>query len=195
MRSATYWRYGPAGGQVAEFHYRAFWGYVVPIGSFTAAQSWFIAIAGTLASLAFGLFVWWVFRRASSSTLRYFGLRAFRFQVYFSLIYYPLFTLLGFDGDWRTIYDFSATPLLSLADGRHSRRIPVSYSGAETGRDGLKRQVTRASLNKNNLNDWPWPQPPHHKMHSCKFRLLMACGAAAPSTKRRPTREVPGPEQ
>ncbi len=104
-----------SGGQVAEFHYRAFWGYVVPIGSFTAPQSWFIAVAGTLASLAFGLFVWWVFRRASSSTLRYFGLRAFRFQVYFSLIYYPIFTLLGFDGDWRTIYDFSATLLLSLS--------------------------------------------------------------------------------
>ncbi len=104
-----------SGGQVAEFHYRAFWGYVVPIGSFTTAQSWFIAIAGTLASLAFGLFIWWVFRGASSSTLRYFGLRAFRFQVYFSLIYYPIFTLLGFDGDWRTIYNFSATPLLSLA--------------------------------------------------------------------------------
>lgn len=103
-----------SGGQVAEFHYRAFWGYVVPIGSFTAPQSWFIAVAGTLASLAFGLFVWWVFRRASSSTLRYFGLRAFRFQVYFSLIYYPIFTLLGFDGDWRTIYNLSATPLLSL---------------------------------------------------------------------------------
>jgi len=104
-----------SGGQVAEFHYRAFWGYVVPIGSFTAAQNWFIAIAGTLASLAFGLLVWLLLRRASSSTLRYFGLRAFRFQVYFSLIYYPLFTLIGFDGDWRTIYDFIATPVLSLS--------------------------------------------------------------------------------
>jgi len=61
------------------------------------------------------LFVWLLFRRASSSTLRYFGLRAFRFQVYFSLIYYPLFTLLGFDGDWRTIYDFAATSILSLS--------------------------------------------------------------------------------
>ncbi len=106
-----------AGGQIADggFQYRGFWGYVVPAGNFTAAQNWFIAIAGTLASLAFGLFVWLLFRRASSSTLRYFGLRAFRFQVYFSLIYYPIFTLLGFDGDWRTIYDFSATLILSLA--------------------------------------------------------------------------------
>ena len=105
-----------SGGQIAEggFQYRGFWGYVIPVGNFTAVQNWFIAIAGTLASLAFGLFVWFFFRRASSSTLRYFGLRAFRFQVYFSLIYYPVFTLLGLDGDWRTIYDFSATPILSL---------------------------------------------------------------------------------
>ena len=101
------------GGQVIEFHYRAFWGYVVPQGNFTPAQNWFIAIAGTLGSLIFGLVIWLVFRRAPSQTLRYFGLRAFRFQVYFSLIYYPLFTLLGFAGDWRTIYDFSATPQLS----------------------------------------------------------------------------------
>lgn len=102
-----------SGGQVAEFHYRAFWGYVVPQGNFTPAQTWFIAVAGTVGSLLFGVAIWLLLRHASSTTLRYFGLRAFRFQVYFSLIYYPVFTLLGFNGDWRTIYDFSATPILS----------------------------------------------------------------------------------
>jgi tetratricopeptide (TPR) repeat protein len=123
-----------SGGQVAEFHYRAFWGYVVPIGSFTAAQSWFIAIAGTLASLLFGLLVWLFFRRASSSTLRYFGLRAFRFQVYFSLIYYPLFTLIGFDGDWRTIYDFTATPILSLSTAViHAGFLLLFWRGDRSG--------------------------------------------------------------
>ena len=123
-----------AGGQVAEFHYRAFWGYVVPIGSFTAAQSWFIAIAGTLASLLFGLLVWLFFRRASSSTLRYFGLRAFRFQVYFSLIYYPLFTLMGFDGDWRTIYNFTATPILSLTTAViHAGFLLLFWRGDRSG--------------------------------------------------------------
>ncbi len=101
------------GGRVVEFQYRAFWGYVVPQGDFTPAQSWFIAIAGTLGSLLFGLAIWLIMRRARSKTLRYFGLRAFRFQVYFSLIYYPLFTVIVPIGDWRTIYDFSATPLLS----------------------------------------------------------------------------------
>jgi tetratricopeptide (TPR) repeat protein len=123
-----------SGGEVAEFHYRAFWGYVVPIGSFTAAQDWFIAIAGTMASLAFGLFIWLLFRRAPSTTLRYFGLRAFRFQVYFSLIYYPLFTLLGFIGDWRTIYNFAATPVLSLVTALlHTGILFLFWRGDRTG--------------------------------------------------------------
>lgn len=101
------------GGQVVEFGYRAFWGYVVPRGSFTITQDWFISLAGTMASLLFGLGVWLGFRSSSSPALRYFGLRAFRFQTFFSLIYYPVFTLLGFEGDWKTIYDFGATPVWS----------------------------------------------------------------------------------
>jgi tetratricopeptide (TPR) repeat protein len=123
-----------AGGQVAEFHYRAFWGYVVPIGNFSPAQNWFIAIAGTLASLAFGLLIWLLFRRMDSSTLRYFGVRAFRFQVYFSLVYYPLFTLFGFDGDWKTIYDFSATPWLSTVTAvLHAGTLLLFWRGDRTG--------------------------------------------------------------
>jgi tetratricopeptide (TPR) repeat protein len=123
-----------SGGTVAEFHYRAFWGYVVPIGSFTNVQEWFIAISGTVASLLFGVAIWLLFRQARSSTLRYFGLRAFRFQVYFSLIYYPLFTLLGFVGDWRTIYDFAATPLLSAATaGVHAGILLLFWHGDRIG--------------------------------------------------------------
>lgn len=101
------------GGQVVEFGYRVFWGYVVPAGAFTATQNWIIAVAGTIGSLAFGLFIWLLLRRNQSRTVQYFGLRTFRFQVYFSLIYYPIFTLFLPVGDWRTIYDFAATPLLS----------------------------------------------------------------------------------
>jgi Tfp pilus assembly protein PilF len=101
------------GGEVMEFNYRVFWGYVVPGGSFSAIEMWLIAVAGTAGSLLTGLFMWLFTRNTRSSFIRYFGLRAVRFQIYFSLIYYPLFTLLGFDGDWRTIYDFSSTPWLS----------------------------------------------------------------------------------
>ena len=101
------------GGQVVEFGYRVFWGYVRATGTFTPFQAWFIALAGTLGSLAFGAAIWFLLRPQSSRTLRYFGLRAFRFQIYFSLLYYPIFSLFLPIGDWRTIYDFAATPLLS----------------------------------------------------------------------------------
>ena len=103
------------GGQVVEFGYRVFWGYVVPSGSFTAAQNWAIAVAGTLGSLAFGAAVWLILRRNRSRTAQYFGLRAFRFQIYFSLLYYPIFSFFLPIGDWRVIYDFQETPILSAA--------------------------------------------------------------------------------
>lgn len=101
------------GGKVVEFGYRVFWGYVVPSGTFTPAQNWLIAVAGTLGSLGFGGALWLLLRRNSSRSVQYFGLRTFRFQIYFALLYYPIFTLFLPIGDWRTIYNFAATPVLS----------------------------------------------------------------------------------
>lgn len=122
------------GGQVLEFGYRAFWGYVVPGGSFTASQYWFISLAGTLASLLFGLGIWLLLRRHRSAALRYFGLRAFRFQTFFSLIYYPVFTLLGFEGDWATIYNFSVTPAWSgLTAVAHLALLVLFWQGDRRG--------------------------------------------------------------
>lgn len=106
----TVWLFG---GRVVEFGYRLFWGYVVPQGRFSPAQDWFISLAGTLGSLFFGLVVWLLLRRHPAGALRYFALRTLRFQIYFALIYYPLFSLVGLFGDWVAIYDFRATPLLS----------------------------------------------------------------------------------
>lgn len=103
------------GGQVVEFGYRAFWGFVRPAGTFTAAQDWFISLAGTLGNLLFGLLLWLALRRSRVGAFRYFALRAFRFQVYFALIYYPLFTIVLPIGDWATIYNFGATPIASGA--------------------------------------------------------------------------------
>ncbi|MCA9873548.1 MAG: M50 family metallopeptidase [Anaerolineales bacterium] len=101
------------GGQVLGFVYRFFWGEVQHQGLYTPAERWFIALAGTLGSLLFGAAIWWLLRRNPSAALRYFGLRAFRFQIYFSLLYYPLFSAILPIGDWRVIYDFAATPWLS----------------------------------------------------------------------------------
>jgi tetratricopeptide (TPR) repeat protein len=102
------------GGAVIEFGYRVFWGYVVPAGQFTQAQEWFISLAGTLGSLLFGVGVWALLHNSPSGPLRYYGLRTLRFQIYFSLVYYPIFSLFLPIGDWRVIYDFGATPVLSL---------------------------------------------------------------------------------
>ncbi|RMG98989.1 MAG: hypothetical protein D6706_06180 [Chloroflexi bacterium] len=122
------------GGRVIEFGYRVFWGYVIPAGTFTPSQDWFISLAGTIGSLLYGLALWLLLRRARTTFLRYFGLRAFRFQVYFSLIYYPIFTLLLSIGDWRTIYNFSATPLLSsLTIPLHALLLGLFWWGDRIG--------------------------------------------------------------
>ncbi len=122
------------GGQVVEFGYRVFWGYVVPQGTFTPTQNWIIAVAGTLGSLAFGAAIWQLLRRNSSRTLQYFGLRAFRFQIYFSLLYYPIFTLFLPIGDWRTIYNFDATPILSaLTAATHALLLLLFWMADQRG--------------------------------------------------------------
>ncbi|MCB8960796.1 MAG: hypothetical protein H6651_10820 [Ardenticatenales bacterium] len=101
------------GGQIVDVGYAFFWGYVQPAGQFTIDQYWFIALAGTFGNLLFGLAVWQWSRGQASSTLRFLGLRTLRFQVYFGLIFYPIFTIFFPIGDWRTIYAFGQTPFLS----------------------------------------------------------------------------------
>lgn len=122
------------GGQVVKFTYRAFWGSVLPDRLFPPVQDWFISLAGTIGSLLFGLGIWLILRGNRAPALRYFALRAFRFQTYFSLIYYPVFTLLGFEGDWRGIYDFSATPIASgVTAVVHVILLLLFWQGDRTG--------------------------------------------------------------
>lgn len=131
LHAVPVWAFG---GEVVEFAYRVFWGYVRPDRAFSDPQQWFISLAGTLGNLAFGLLLWLVLRRAKAASLRYFALRAFRFQVYFALIYYPLFTLVLPIGDWRVIYDFSATPALSgVTAVFHAFLLLAFWYGDRTG--------------------------------------------------------------
>ena len=101
------------GGRVVDAGYGFYWGYVVPDRFFTPPQEWFISLAGTIGSLVYGVVVWLLLRRVNRSSYRYFGLRVLRVQLIYALIFYPIFTLVTFVGDWKIIYDFSATPLLS----------------------------------------------------------------------------------
>ena len=101
------------GGTVVSFNFRFFWGEVEHFGTYSPAERWIISLAGTVGSLLFGVGIWLLLRHNRVSSLRYFGLRAFRFQIYFSLLYYPLFSIILPIGDWRVIYDLIVTPILS----------------------------------------------------------------------------------
>ncbi len=103
------------GGRVVNCGYGFYWGYVQPDRFFPAVQEWIISLGGTIGSLLFAAVLFGLLYRNQSQTLRYFGRQSLRMLLYFSLIYYPIFTALTFIGDWRIIYDFGATPVLSGA--------------------------------------------------------------------------------
>ena len=103
------------GGRIVNCGYGFYWGFVQPDRFFPASQQWIISLGGTLGSLLFAAVLFALLYRSQSQTLRYFGRRSLRTLLYFSLIYYPIFTAFTFIGDWRVIYDFGATPILSGA--------------------------------------------------------------------------------
>ena len=103
------------GGRIVNCGYGFYWGFVQPDRFFPASQEWLISLGGTLGSLLFAAVLFVLLYRNQSQTLRYFGRRSLRTLLFYSLIYYPVFTAFTFIGDWRIIYDFGATPLLSGA--------------------------------------------------------------------------------
>lgn len=123
------------GGKVVNCGYGFYWGYVQPDRFFAPGQEWFIALAGTLGSLVVGALYWLLLARQQNRTLRFFGLRAFRFQIYFALLMYPIFTVVTFIGDWRTIYNFAETPVLSAATAVvHLTLLGLYFWADRTGR-------------------------------------------------------------
>ena len=101
------------GGRVLEFGFFFFWGYVLPSQSWGPNAQWVLSSAGTWGNVLFALVVWLALRNHPLRTVRYAMLRTVRFQIYFAFLYYPLFTAFLQIGDWRTIYDFEATPMLA----------------------------------------------------------------------------------
>lgn len=92
------------GGHVAEFHFALFYGYIVPVGSFSALGEWWIALSGNLVSIVYGLLALPLLFVVRAAWQKYLLLAFARVQLTWALIGYPLFTLLGF-GDWTTIYN------------------------------------------------------------------------------------------
>ena len=105
------------GAHVVDFHYGLFEGSVTATGSITAAQGWFIALAGNLVSIAVGLILVGVGSQAKElrPPVRYVAIMGGIVELVFGLVAYPLLSLSTSFGDWVTIYDFSATPVPSWA--------------------------------------------------------------------------------
>lgn len=103
------------GVHVLGFHYRLFWGYVSYVGPVSPRAEWWIALSGNLVSILFGLALLAVgyWGRGLRLPLRYTLFYAGQVESVYALIAYPLLSFSGFVGDWVTIYDFGATPLLS----------------------------------------------------------------------------------
>jgi tetratricopeptide (TPR) repeat protein len=100
-------------GAIVDAGYAFYWGYVGWQGQVTVEQRWLIAMAGTIGSLVYGFAVWFLLRRDRRTSFRYLGLRVMRVHLFYSLIYYPIFTFITRIGDWEVIYDFGTTPQLS----------------------------------------------------------------------------------
>jgi len=92
------------GGQVVGFHYALFYGYVIPRGRFTPFEDWWIALAGNLVSVVYGFLPLILLPFARKVWVKYILLAFARIQLGWSLVGYPLITLAGFEGDWKTIY-------------------------------------------------------------------------------------------
>lgn len=103
------------GGRIASCGYGFYWGFVQADRFFPPTQDWIISLGGTIGSLLFAAVLFGLLFRNQSQTLRYFGYQSLKTLLYYSLIYYPIFTALTFIGDWRIIYDFGTTPVLSGA--------------------------------------------------------------------------------
>jgi len=107
------------GGQVVEFQWRVFWGFVVPLGNFTPVQEWWIAFSGPLVSILIGVLpiplLLWI-RRGVGSELLY---AYIKHELFYALVWYPVLSFIGFGGDWVKIYDFSVAPYAHITLAIH----------------------------------------------------------------------------
>ena len=106
-----------AGGTVAEFQWRGFWGYVIARGDFTPLQDWWISLSGNLAGSLIGTLLLVIGHRAKGMlpVARALALRAGYFVLLSTFLLYPLMSLSDGFGDWRVIYRFGDTSIASGA--------------------------------------------------------------------------------
>jgi len=102
------------GGTVIEFEWRIFWGYIIPQGDFTIVQRWWISFSGNLVSILIGIIPLFFISRVRKLIVKELLLNFARIELVYSLIVYPLFSFVGFGGDWVRIYNFSVKPYAQI---------------------------------------------------------------------------------
>jgi hypothetical protein len=105
------------GGTVLGFHYGLVEGSVQVGGGLSDARFWWVALAGNLvgAGIGLALAVAGVSGERMPRALRRVLILGGLLEVAFQLVIYPLLSLSAGFGDWKAIYDFGATPVLSTA--------------------------------------------------------------------------------
>ena len=119
------------GGQVREFQWRLFWGYVVPVGNFTTDQIWWIAFSGNLISILLGIIAILILPVVKKPSLKELFYTFAIAQLVYSLIFYPLVSFTGFRGDWLTIYDFSIQPYAQVTLVLHIALLLTLWQGTK----------------------------------------------------------------
>ena len=107
------------GGEVVEFEWRIFWGYIIPAGDFTSVQSWWISFSGNLVSILLGIIPLFFISRVRRLIIKELLINFARIELIYSLIFYPIFSFVGFRGDWVRIYDFSVKPYAQITLALH----------------------------------------------------------------------------
>jgi Peptidase M50B-like len=125
------------GGQIDDFQWHVFWGYVVPMGNFTPLESWWISLSGNVVSITIGLV----------SLLTIFPIKKIVFkellytfataELMYSLVIYPIlsFCYIGgeFTGDWVRIYNFSVEPYAQITLILHILLVIILWQLSKSG--------------------------------------------------------------
>ena len=130
------WQFG---GTVVDFEWRIFWGYVLPQGDFTTVQRWWISFSGNLVSILLGIIPLFLISRVRKPIVKEILLYFARLELIYSLIFYPLFSFVGFMGDWVRIYNFSVKPYAQITLAMHIILLIVLWKiGVFKGKESHK---------------------------------------------------------
>ena len=102
------------GGRTVTLYWGIYWGYVIPEGVSGTIANWWVAAAGSVASMVLaGVLIALALRvRRFSPALRFTFASCALTTFIHTLVFYPLISS-SIEGDWSTIYDFRATPVAS----------------------------------------------------------------------------------